>query len=130
MKCLSQGTSAQPTQRAHVDPNATFPLEDNFSVGTIHGGNTKPPIQDSAVAMAAADVVEIQDDEDDGSVMTSKTIGEGGNDVNTESRVASGSSPINGPTTDTAQPMTAGGSSNKPARASCTGGATGGPTGK
>jgi hypothetical protein len=40
-------------------------------VGTIHGTNTKPPSKDQGTEKAA--VVEIVDDEDDVSVLTTKT---------------------------------------------------------
>ncbi len=54
--------------KQHVDPNVAFPFDDDFSVGTIHGANAaKQPTHN------AGEVVEIQDDEDDVSVLTTKT---------------------------------------------------------
>ncbi len=60
-----------PPQKKYVDPNAAFPFQENFSVGTIHGTNTKPPSKDQGTEKAA--VVEIVDNEDDVSILTTKT---------------------------------------------------------
>ncbi len=49
------GSKTNGTAKQHVDPNAAFPFDNNFSVGTIHGVNaTKPPTTE------ANEVVEIQ----------------------------------------------------------------------
>ncbi len=61
---LAQGSITQSTTRQHVNPNVAFPFQDNFSVGTIHGANTK------AITPNVNKVVEIQDNKDDMSVLT------------------------------------------------------------
>jgi hypothetical protein len=48
-----------------------FPFQDDFSVGTIHRINMKPPSKDQGVEEAKA--IEILDNDDDVSVFTTKT---------------------------------------------------------
>jgi hypothetical protein len=42
VKNLAQADT-NPPKKQFADPNAAFPFQDNFSVGTIHGTNMKPP---------------------------------------------------------------------------------------
>jgi hypothetical protein len=67
---LLKPTTAPPHKK-YVDPNAAFPFQEDFSVSTIHGTNTKPPSKDQGGEKAA--VVEIVDDKDDVSFLTTKT---------------------------------------------------------
>jgi hypothetical protein len=53
--------------KKHVDPNVAFLFQDDFSVGTIHGANTKATIP------STSDIVEIQDNEDNINVLMTKT---------------------------------------------------------
>ncbi len=70
VKNLAQADNSTPTQK-YANPNVAFPFQDNFSVGTIHGTNTKPPSKDQGAEKAA--VVEIIDDKYDVSILTTKT---------------------------------------------------------
>ncbi len=85
---------------------------------------------DAVATTVATELVEIQDEYDGVSVLTTKTASKGGPDNAVGSRVASGSSPLNGPTANPTQPMAACGGSKDPASASQAGGAAGGPDGK
>ena len=108
-----------------VDPNVAFPFNHDFSVGTIHGANAakqSPP--------TASEVVEIQDNEDNVSVLTNKTGADTQPEVVVGSRAASGSNPVVGPTAAATQTKTASGGSSDPASAGPAGGAVGGPAGK
>ncbi len=58
-------------EKNYFNPNAAFPFQDDFSVGTIHGTNMKPPSKDQGVGEAK--VIEIVYDDDDVSVFTTKT---------------------------------------------------------
>jgi hypothetical protein len=60
-----------PPQKKYVNPNVAFPFQEDFSVGTIHGTNTKPPSKDQGTEKA--DVVDIIDNKDDVSILTTKT---------------------------------------------------------
>ncbi len=66
---------AQANNRAHkkkfVDPNAAFPFQDDFSVGTIHRTNMKTHSKDSGADETK--VIEIVDVDNDVSVLTTKT---------------------------------------------------------
>ncbi len=97
----------------------------NFSVGTIHRANAN-----KAVTPTVNKVVEIQDDADDVSVLTTKTAEETQLKVVVGSWVASSSNPISGPTANFTQPGTPSGGSEEPARVGPAGGAAGGPNGK
>jgi hypothetical protein len=130
VKLLSQDDGAAPPKKAHVNPNVAFPFQDDFSVGTIHGASAKITNQDSAAAPAATDIVEIQDNNNDVSVLTSKTTSKGSPKVAVGNRVASSSNPVSGPTANSTQSRTASGGSNDPASAGPAGRAVGGPDGK
>jgi hypothetical protein len=99
-------------------------------MGTIHGARVKITNQDSAAAPAATDIVEIQDNYDNVSMLTSKTTSKGSHEVAVGSRVASGSNPVSGPTANSTQSGTASGGSNNPASTGPAGGAIGRPDGK
>ncbi len=114
---LAQGSTFQNTTKQHVDPNVAFPFQDDFLVGTIHGANAK------TVTPTANDVVEIQDNGDDVSILTTKTAGDTRSKVIVGSRVASGSSPFSGPTADSTQLGAASRGSKDPASISPEGGA-------
>ena len=118
----------KPTNRAanqHIDPNVAFPFDNDFSVGTIHWANAaKQPTP------TAGEVVEIQDNEDDVSVLTTKTGADNPPEVVVGSRATSGSNPVVGPTAAATQTETASGGSSDPASAGPAGGAAGGPVGK
>jgi len=58
-------------KKSFVDPNAAFPFQDDFSVGTIHGTNMKKPTKDKTDE--EVEVIAIVDDDDDVSVLTTKT---------------------------------------------------------
>jgi hypothetical protein len=130
VKLLSQDDRAQQLKRTHIDPNIAFPFQDDFSMGTIHRANAKTANQDAVAAPAAAEVVEIQDNNNDVSVLTLKTASEGCTDVAIGSQVASSSNPNSGPTANSTQSGTASGGSEDPASAGPAGGAAGGPNGK
>jgi hypothetical protein len=116
--------TVQNTTRQHVDPNVVFPFQDDFSVGTIHGANTK------TVTPNVNEVVEIQDNSDNESILTAKTAGDTQSKVVVGSRVASGPNPVSDPTADSTQPGAASGGSEDPASVGPAGGAIGGPIGK
>ena len=111
--------------KQHVDPNVAFPFDDDFSVGTIHGVNAaKQPTHN------AGEVVKIQDDEDDVSVLTTKTGADIQPEVVVGCQTLPGSNPVVGPTAAATQTETASGGSTDPASAGPAGGAVGGPVGK
>jgi hypothetical protein len=119
------GSKTNGTAKQHVDPNAAFPFDNNFSVGTIHGVNaTKPPTTE------ANEVVEINNDEDDVSVLTTKTRADNQPEVVVGSRAAPGSNPVVGPAAAPNNTETASGGSSDPASSGPVGGAAGGPVGK
>ena len=102
-----------------------FPFDDNFSIGTIHGANAAKQPTPTAGA-----VVDIQDDKDDVSILTTKTGADNQLEVVVGSRAPSGSNPIVGPIAAATQTETASGRLSDPASAGPAGGATGGPVGK
>jgi hypothetical protein len=114
----------------HVNPNAAFPFQDNFSVGIIHGAKEKTPTQDTAAALATAEIVEIKDNDNNVSVLTSKTTSEEQTDIAVGCQVATGSNPVSGPTADFTQSKTASRGSKDPTIAGPASGASGGPDGK
>jgi hypothetical protein len=130
VKLLTQDSGDQRPKKVHIDPNAAFPFQDNFYVGTIHGAKAKTPTQDTAAAPAVAEIVEIQDNYNDVSVLTSKTTSEAQTDVAVGCLVASGSNPSSGPAADSTQSGTASGGSKDPTSAGPASGAAGGPDGK
>ncbi len=130
VKLLTQDSGDQRPKRVHVNPNAAFPFQDNFSVGTIHGAKAKTPTQDTAASPAAAEIVEIQDNDNNVSVLTLKTTSEAQTDVAVGCRVASGSNPDSGPAADSTQSATASGRSKDPTSAGPASGAARGLDGK
>jgi hypothetical protein len=130
VKLLSQDSGGRQPTKAHVNPKVAFPFQDNFSVGTIHGGNQKTSTPGAAAAQTVAEVVEIQDDKDDVSVLTAKTTSEVLTNVAVGSRFASSSNPVSGPTAVSTQPEAASGGSEDPASDGPAGRAVGGPRGE
>jgi hypothetical protein len=70
VKILAQAVNSAPTKK-YIDPNAVFPFQDKFSVGTIHGANMKSPSNDQGTETGT--VVEIVDNDNGVSILTSKT---------------------------------------------------------
>ncbi len=70
VKNLAQANSSPP-KKHFVNPNAAFPFQDDFSVGTIHGTNTKAQLREQGAD--ELDVIEIVDNDNDVSVLTTKT---------------------------------------------------------
>ncbi len=130
VKLLSQDSGVQQPTNAHVNPNVAFSFQDDFSVVTFHGANAKAATLSAAATPTTTEVVEIQDDEDNVSVLTAKTTSEAQSDVAIGSQVASGSNPVSGPTAVSTQPRAASGGSDDPASNGLAGGAVGGPMGK
>ncbi len=124
VKQLAQEPTIQQPAKLHVDPNVAFPFQDDFSVGTIHGANAKVNTPN------ASKVVEIQDDEDDVSIFTTKTACETQSEAIVGSRDASGCNPDSGPTANSAPPGAASGGLEDPTSAGPAGRAKGGPIGK
>ncbi len=130
VKLLAQDNGEKRPKKAHVNPNAAFPFQDDLSVGTIHGTQTKSPTQGTAAALAAAEIVEVQDDDDNVSVLSSKTTSEAQTDVAVGNRIATGSNHSNSPAADSTQPGTASKGLKDPIGADPASGAAGGPGGK
>ncbi len=130
VKLLLQDSGTQQPTKAHINPNVVFPFQDDFSVGTIHGANVKASTPRAAAAPTATEVVEIQDNKDDVSVLAGKTSSKAQSKVAIGSRVASSSNPISGPTTVSTHPGAASGGSDDPASDGLAGGAVGGLMGK
>ncbi len=130
VKLLTQdgGTGASMTTRN--DPNLAFNFQDDFSVGTIHGTNARAVGRDTVDATAKTDVVEVDNEDNNVSVLTTKTTSEAQNKVNVGSRVASGSNPVVGPTASSTQSGTAHEGSTDPPVAGSAGGGAGGLDGK
>jgi hypothetical protein len=101
-----------------------FPFQDEFSVGTIHGANAK------ATTSNAPEVVEIKDNVEGISALTTKTSSGVQSEVAVGSRVTPGSNPVSGPTADSIPPGAASGGSDDPSSAGLAGRAKGGPIGK
>ncbi len=70
VKNLAQANSSPP-KKHFVNPNAAFPIQDDFSVGTIHGTKAKAPSREQGAD--ESDVIKIIDDDNDISVLTMKT---------------------------------------------------------
>jgi hypothetical protein len=71
VKNLTQAGNSTP-KKNFVNPNAAFPFQEDFSVGTIHGSNiSKPPSKDKNEE--EAEVIETEDNDDDVSILTTKT---------------------------------------------------------
>jgi hypothetical protein len=120
-----EGKQTKGAAKQHVDPNVAFPSDDNFSIGTIHGANTAK--QPTPTPRA---VVEIQDDKDDVSVLTTKTGADNQPEVIVGSRASSSSNPVVGPTAAATQAETVSGGPSDPTSVGPAGGAVGGPVGK
>jgi hypothetical protein len=120
------GSTLHGTAKQHVDPNVAFPFEDDFSVGTIYGANATAKPSSPTVNK----VVEIQDNKDDVSVLTTKTRADNQSKVVVGSRAASSSNPVVGLTAKSTQTKTASRGSLDTASAGPAGGAAGGPGGK
>ncbi len=113
---VRQLTGAKATQSAkqqHVDPDVAFPFGYDFSIGTIHGATAKTKVTSPAIN----EVVEIQDNDDDVSVLTTRTATNNHMEVTVGSWVASSSDPAIGPTAKPTQTKTASGGSPDPASA-------------
>ncbi len=111
--------------KQHVDPNVAFPFDDDFSVGTIHGANAAKQPTPNAGA-----VVEIQDDKDDVSVLTTKTGADIQPEVAVGCQAPPGSNLVVGPTATATQTVTASRGSSDPNSAGPAGGAVGGAVGQ
>jgi hypothetical protein len=122
VKQLTQDGYCQSSTKKHVDPNVAFPFQDEFSVGTIHGANTKATIP------TAQEVVEIKGNVEGTSNPTTKTSKGVQSEVIVGSRVASGSNPISGPTTNSYPPGAASGGSDDPSSVRPAGRAKGEPS--
>ncbi len=70
VKILAQADNSAPTKK-YVDPNAAFPFQDEFSVGTIHGANMTSPSNNQGAETGT--VVEIVNNDNGVSILTSKT---------------------------------------------------------
>ena len=70
VKNLAQANN-NPPKKYFVDPNAAFPFQDDFSVGMIHGTNMKALSKEQGAE--EAEVIEIVNDDNDVSVLTTKT---------------------------------------------------------
>jgi hypothetical protein len=70
VKNLAQANTIPP-KKHFVNPNAAFPFQDDFSVGTIHRTNAKTPSREQG--MDKSDVIKIIDNNNDVSVLTTKT---------------------------------------------------------
>ncbi len=130
MKLLLQDSGAQQSTKADVDPNVSFPFQNDFSVGTIHGANAKATTLSAAATPTTTEVVEIQDDKEDVSVLTAKTTSKAQSEIAIGSQVASSSNSLSGPTAVSTQPGAASGGSDDPASNGLAGGAVGGPMGE
>ncbi len=92
VKILAQNNHPQQTTKKQVNPNVAFPIQDDFLVGSIHKGNAK------AATPSTKEVMEIKDDKDNISVLTTKTMSRAQSEVVVGSWVASGSNTVSGPT--------------------------------
>ncbi len=119
-------TKTNEATKRHVDPNAAFPFEDDFSVGTIHGANATAKHSSPMVNK----VVEILDNKDNVSILRTKTRATNQPNVLVGSQAASGSNTVVGPTAKTTQTKTDSRGLSDPTSAGPVGGAAGGPVGK
>jgi hypothetical protein len=120
---LAQEENQGQSTKKHVDPNVAFPFQDDFSIGTIHGANAK------TTTPSSSDIIEIQDNKDDISVLTTKTaIAQ--SEVVAGSWVASDSNPVSGPTANSTPPGAAGAGSYDPTSTGLGWRSEGGPIGK
>ncbi len=82
------------------------------------------------MALAAAEIVEVQDDDDNVSVLSSKTTSEAQTDVAVGNQIATRSNHSNGPAANSTQPRTASEGSKDPIGTDPASGAAGGAGGK
>jgi hypothetical protein len=121
-----QGSTTQGITNQHVDPNVAFPFQDNVLVGTIHGTNAN-----KVATPNVNKTVDIQDNNDDDvSILRTKTTGDMQLEVVVGSQVASGSNPVSSPTADSTQPGSASGGLEDPSSIGPASGKVGGPNGK
>ncbi len=121
---LTQDNPPRHATKKHVNPNVAFLIQDDFSVSTIHSINAK------ATTPSTSEIVEIQDNEEDLSILTTKTSSGVKSEAVVGSRIASGSNPISGPTANSTPPRATSRGLDDPASASPTGKAKRGPIGK
>jgi hypothetical protein len=72
VKNIVQANQTNLKQKWHMDSNAAFPFQYDFSVGTIHGKNMVPQSKDQGkdtVSKDTAEVIEINDNWDDISIL-------------------------------------------------------------
>jgi hypothetical protein len=100
-KFLTQDDHPQQALKKHVDPNAAFPLQDSFLVGTICVTNARST--NNPTAMGNTEIGEIQDDEDGNNVLTTKSSNGLQAEAVVGNRVTSSSNPISGPPADLTQ---------------------------
>ncbi len=81
-------------------------------------------------ALAAAEIVEVQDNDSNISALSSKTTSKAQTDVAVGNRIATGFNHSNGPAANSTQPGTASEGSKHPIGADPASGAAGGPGGK
>jgi hypothetical protein len=124
VKQLTQETNPRQPPKKHVNPNVAFPFQDDFSVGTIHGATTK------ATTPSISDIIEIQDNEDNISALTTKTASRAQSDILIGSRVASDSDHVSGLTPNSTPPGATGDGLVDPTSAGSGGRAIGRLTGK
>jgi hypothetical protein len=103
----------------------------SMTISLLEPSTGQTPPNNQPPQPTAGAVVEIQDDEDNVSVLTTKTGADNQPEVVVGSQAPSGSNPFVGPTTAAAtQTKTVSGGSSDPASAGPAGGAVGGPVGK
>ncbi len=124
VKQLNQDDNPQNTTKKHVDPNVAFPFQDKFSVGTIHGASAKATIPNTP------EVVEVKDNVEGTSNLTTKTSRGEQSEVVVGSRAASGSNPVSNLTANSIPPGAASGRLDDPSSAGLAGRVEGGPIGK
>jgi hypothetical protein len=130
VKQLTQNRGEHRPKKTHVNPNLVFPFQDDFSVGTIHGAKVTTPTQNMAEPTTTAEVLEIDNVDNNVSVLTTNTTSEKHTDSAVGRRVASCSNPTNGSTANPTQPRTVSGGSADPTGADPESGAAGEPGGK
>jgi hypothetical protein len=106
VKQLTQNRGEHQPKKTHVNPNVAFPFQDDFSVGTIHEAKVTTPTQNMAEPTTTAEVLEIDNVDNNVSVLTAKTTSEKHTDSAVGRRVASDSNPMNGSTAKPTQPRT------------------------
>ena len=102
----------------------------SMTISLLEPSTGQTPPNNQPPQPTAGAVVEIQDDEDNVSVLTTKTGADNQPEVVVGSRAPSGSNPVVGPTAAATQTKTVSGGSSDPASAGPAGGAVRGPVGK